>query len=87
MYMSPQILELTGYTAEEYTADPDMWVKTLHPDDRVRAVAENVRHNETGDPFSLEYRLIDEDGPGGLGPRRGDGWSATSAGTPATRTA
>ncbi|HYJ61328.1 MAG TPA: EAL domain-containing protein [Actinomycetota bacterium] len=62
MYMSPQILELTGYTAEEYTADPEMWVKTLHPDDRVRALAENVRHNETGDRFSLEYRLIGKDG-------------------------
>ena len=62
MYMSPQIFELTGYTAAEYTADPDMWVKTLHPDDRVRALAENVRHNETGDPFSHEYRLVTKTG-------------------------
>ena len=59
-----------------------MWVKILHPDDRVRALAENVRHNETGEPFPLEYRLLHEDGPRGLGPRRGARSSATSAGNP-----
>jgi diguanylate cyclase (GGDEF)-like protein/PAS domain S-box-containing protein len=62
MYMSPQILGITGYTAEEFTEDPEKWVKLLHPDDRVRALAENVRHNETGEPFVLEYRLIHRDG-------------------------
>ncbi len=62
MYMSPQIFDVLGYTAEEFTADPEMWVKVLHPDDRVRALAENVRHNETGDPFRLEYRMIAKDG-------------------------
>jgi diguanylate cyclase (GGDEF)-like protein/PAS domain S-box-containing protein len=62
MYMSPEIEAITGYTAEEFTADPEMWVKVLHPEDRTRALAENVRHNETGEQYSLEYRIIRKDG-------------------------
>jgi diguanylate cyclase (GGDEF)-like protein len=42
--------------------DADLWPKILHPDDRARAMAENARHNETGEPFSLEYRLFAKDG-------------------------
>ena len=34
----------------------------LHPDDRARALAENERHNETGDPFVMEYRMFHKDG-------------------------
>ena len=32
------------------------------PDDRARAIAENERHNETGEPFRLEYRMFHRDG-------------------------
>ena len=48
--------------AEEWLADPEMWPRTMHPDDRARALAENVRHNETGEPFGLEYRMFAKDG-------------------------
>src|SRR5919106_6653550 len=34
IYMSPRIEELTGYTAEEWCADPDLWTSSIHPDDR-----------------------------------------------------
>jgi diguanylate cyclase (GGDEF)-like protein len=34
----------------------------LHPDDKARALAENQRHNETGEPFRLEYRMFAKDG-------------------------
>jgi diguanylate cyclase (GGDEF)-like protein/PAS domain S-box-containing protein len=62
LYMSPQVEALLGYTPEEFVADPEMWVKLLHPDDRARALSENVRHNETGEPYRLEYRLLAKDG-------------------------
>jgi len=62
LYMSPQIERILGYTAEEWTKDPESWPKSLHPDDRAHALAMNARHNETGEPFSLEYRLIAKDG-------------------------
>jgi diguanylate cyclase (GGDEF)-like protein/PAS domain S-box-containing protein len=62
VYISPQIEDLVGYTAEEWLADPDLWSRILHPDDRARALAENARHNETGEPFRLEYRLVHRNG-------------------------
>lgn len=62
LYMSPQCERMLGYTPEEWLADPDMWVKLLHPEDRERALAENARTNKTGEPFALEYRLIARDG-------------------------
>ncbi len=62
VYVSPQIERLLGYSQQEWLADPDLWSKTLHPDDRARALAENARHNETGEPFVLEYRMFTKDG-------------------------
>ena len=62
IYISPQIERLLGYTPQEWYADREMWPKVLHPDDRARALAENARHNETGDPFSAEYRMFHKDG-------------------------
>ncbi|MEX0753731.1 MAG: EAL domain-containing protein [Actinomycetota bacterium] len=61
-YISPQIEELLGYTVEEFTASDDVWIEVLHPDDRDRAVAENSRHNTTGEVFDVEYRMIHKDG-------------------------
>ena len=62
VYVSPQIERLLGYSQQEWLADPDLWPKILHPDDRARALAENARHNETGEPFVLEYRMFTKDG-------------------------
>jgi diguanylate cyclase (GGDEF)-like protein/PAS domain S-box-containing protein len=62
VYVSPQIEELVGYTVEEWMNDPELWPRLLHPDDRARALAENVRHNETGEPYRLEYRMVHRDG-------------------------
>jgi diguanylate cyclase (GGDEF)-like protein/PAS domain S-box-containing protein len=62
VYVSPQIEGLVGYTVEEWMSDPELWPRLLHPDDRARALAENVRHNETGEPYRLEYRMIHRDG-------------------------
>src|SRR5215207_2024365 len=33
IYMSPRIEELTGYTPDEWQADPDLWKKSIHPSD------------------------------------------------------
>ena len=62
IYMSPQVEHLTGYAAQEWYDDPELWPKLIHPDDRERALAENERHNETGEPFALEYRMFHKDG-------------------------
>ena len=62
IYRSPHVEEMLGYSLEEFAADPEFWQKLLHPDDRERVMAENDRTNETGEPFSIEYRLICKDG-------------------------
>jgi diguanylate cyclase (GGDEF)-like protein/PAS domain S-box-containing protein len=62
LYMSPQVQDILGYAPFEWTSVEDKWVRVLHPEDRERAVAENNRHNSTGKPFDMEYRLIAKDG-------------------------
>ena len=62
IFISPQIEALLGYSPQEWVEDPEMWPNLLHPDDRERAIAENERHNETGEPFRMEYRLFHRDG-------------------------
>jgi diguanylate cyclase (GGDEF)-like protein/PAS domain S-box-containing protein len=61
-YVSPQIHGLLGITPQEYEADPDMWFKHLHPDDRDRALAAYLEGRSSGEPFTFEYRLIARDG-------------------------
>jgi diguanylate cyclase (GGDEF)-like protein/PAS domain S-box-containing protein len=61
-YVSPQIHGLLGITPQEYEADPDMWLKHLHPDDRDRALATYLEGRSSGEPFTFEYRLIARDG-------------------------
>lgn len=62
LYISPRIEELLGYTPEEWLADPNLWVKVLHPEDCERVLAEGMRANEEGRPFRAEYRLISRSG-------------------------
>jgi PAS domain S-box-containing protein len=62
VYMSPQLEAMLGYTAEEWARDPDFFRKVLHPDDRDRVIAEQVRTKEAGEPFRAEYRMVTRDG-------------------------
>jgi DNA-binding NtrC family response regulator len=39
IYMSPRIEELTGYTAEEWCEERDIWINSIHPEDRERIQA------------------------------------------------
>ncbi len=61
-YISPRIKELLGYTPQEWEAGDYLWKNSLHPDDRDRVIAEDIRTNETGEPFRIEYRLRHRDG-------------------------
>ena len=62
IYVSPQVEALLGYTPQEWYEDRDLWLKLLHPDDRTRVMVENERHNETGEVFRAEYRMLHRDG-------------------------
>jgi PAS domain S-box-containing protein len=62
LYMSPQIVPLLGYATEEWLADPELFVKLLHPADRERVLAEVAVSHKRGGPFLSEYRLVARDG-------------------------
>ena len=61
-YVGPQYERLTGYTPAERMADPAMWMRMIHPDDRERVVAESNRTNETGEAYDIEHRIVRKDG-------------------------
>jgi PAS domain S-box-containing protein len=61
-YVSPQIQELFGYSAEEWMSDPDIFTRLLHPEDRERVLEEDERTERTGEPFKEEYRQFTKDG-------------------------
>ncbi|MFL5767941.1 MAG: PAS domain-containing protein [Actinomycetota bacterium] len=62
IYISPQVEELLGYTAKEWTSDESLWERILHPDDREWVLAQSRRHGRSGKPYGLEYRLQNKDG-------------------------
>lgn len=62
IYMSPRIEDLTGYTAEEWCADPSLWTSSIHPDDRERIIEKDIASNQSSSRFLEEYRLVRRDG-------------------------
>jgi PAS domain S-box-containing protein len=61
-YVSPQYETILGYPAESHMIDEEHWLRTLHPEDRERVLAEEARTDKTGEPFKVEYRVIARDG-------------------------
>jgi PAS domain S-box-containing protein len=62
VWVSPQMADITSYEADEWIADPWLFRKVLHPEDRDRVVSEMLRMKETGEPLDQEYRMIRRDG-------------------------
>jgi len=62
LYVSPQVERTLGYSRQEWLQQPDIWMELLHPDDREPTLDAHDRHNQTGEPWSREYRLIASDG-------------------------
>jgi PAS domain S-box-containing protein len=62
VYMSPQVEDIFGYTAQEWIADDSLWERGVHPDDRAAVTELVTRLNEDGTPYHAEYRFIRPDG-------------------------
>jgi PAS domain S-box-containing protein len=62
LYVSPQVVDVIGYTPLEWMTDGTLWSRTIHPFDRDRVRAEWIRSVDTGTPFRCEYRFIRRDG-------------------------
>ena len=62
-YVGPGDEELTGYPRQAVAADPTLWSRLVHPDDRERVFAADAASNTNGtDVFSEEYRIVRKDG-------------------------
>ena len=63
LYVSPSCQRITGYTASEFEAAPDLAFRIVHPDDLAQYeahVAETRTENATSS--SLEFRIVYRDG-------------------------
>ena len=68
-YISPQQADMFGYTSEEVLADPTLWSRTVHPDDRERVLAADVESNRDGNGrFSRRVPDDQQGRPHRLGP-------------------
>ncbi|WNG49783.1 PAS domain-containing protein [Archangium minus] len=56
-YASPKALELTGYSAEDFTSHRVHWVDLLHPDDVQEVWAHIQAALHSREPFTLTYRI------------------------------
>ncbi len=61
-YISPQVETILGFTPAEWLADPGLWLRQIHPEDRDRVIAEETRCLQANEPFSCEYRLLPRQG-------------------------
>jgi PAS domain S-box-containing protein len=62
VYINARVKDVLGIDPKEWIDDPSVWFRMIHPDDRDAVMAENARTEATGDPFSVEYRMIARDG-------------------------
>lgn len=62
VYVNGYIRTLLGYSQEEWLADPELWLRQVHPDDRERVLAafQGLVHDR--DSISFEYRIGHKDG-------------------------
>src|SRR5829696_1028603 len=61
LYVSGFVETLLGYTPEEWRADPALWLRCVHEDDREDAVAADERLS-AGERIAIEYRMHARDG-------------------------
>jgi PAS domain-containing protein len=50
-------VEALGYTREEWLAEPDRWLKSIHPEDREQVVRAGQRAYDAKSFVELEYRM------------------------------
>ncbi|HEX8099809.1 MAG TPA: ATP-binding protein [Actinomycetota bacterium] len=61
-YLSPQLETMVGYKPDEWTADPNLWLDRVHPEDRQGTLDAEARSHSTGKPLQMEYRFTTKDG-------------------------
>ena len=62
LYVSPQIEDITGISAQEWTSRPEAWTEAVHPDDLAEVTEEYTESVGNHRPWSGEYRMRTRDG-------------------------
>ncbi|UCE02243.1 MAG: PAS domain S-box protein [Candidatus Latescibacterota bacterium] len=62
IYISPQVEAKLGFTQAEWTGEPGLWRRQIHPEDRERVLAEVHHFRATGEALSTLYRLVSRSG-------------------------
>jgi PAS domain S-box-containing protein len=62
LYVSPQIEAKLGFTPQEWTSTPGIWLRQLHPEDRGRALEAFRQLIDSGTRRTCEYRMLARDG-------------------------
>ena len=62
VYISPQVEKMLGFTVAEWLADPALFFRQVHPDDRDHAIGAEDRTRATGEPLYSEFRMLARDG-------------------------
>ena len=57
LYLSPNAEAILGAGADEHLRDPDMWTRSVHPDDVEPLMQAWTEAYETGQPFIHDYRF------------------------------
>jgi two-component system sensor histidine kinase UhpB len=58
LYLSPQVETMLGYSPAEWRAEPRLFSRLLHPEDRDSVLAELERGESRTGPVRFEYRLV-----------------------------
>ena len=59
---SPACATVTGYTAEEFAADPYLWIRMVAPEDRELTIKRVGQLLEGNDILPIEHRIMRKDG-------------------------
>lgn len=62
VYVSPAAEQITGYTAADFYACPDLVRRVVHPDDRARWEAHCHEADASGMAAPIEFRILTKDG-------------------------
>lgn len=61
VFISDRYKDWTGYSPHDFYKDPGLWPKTVHPDDRGRAVRTYIEACEKKRTYRSEYRVVHKD--------------------------
>lgn len=63
VYTSPSCERITGFSPQEFSADPGLLLRIVHPDDQAAyRQHQELLHDESVGPVNIEYRLINRSG-------------------------